>query len=181
MSKSFQSSFLNARAKTAALVMNATGWQQGVINPENITADSVFFYVFDHESKWTWCCSIPKEHFYLAIKDSTEPFGQAVANCEHLIANAAQINAKERLKLSMDMENTLAHYLSLYIKGTQVYELTGGATKQNHFAVIRYGRAASLRPFALGGPARHLLPARDIQACFARVVATDSSRHPEWV
>ena len=181
MSESFQSSFLNARAKTAALVMNASGWQQGVINPENITADSVFFYVFDHESKWTWCCAIPNENFLLATKESTGSFDKLVNNCETLIANAVKINAKDCQKLSADMEKALAYYLSMYISKTQTYKLVGKATGQNHFGVIRYGRTTSIRPFSLGGPARHLLDADDIQRCFGRVVATDSIMHPEWM
>lgn len=181
MSESFQSNFLYARAKTAALIMNASGWKQGVMNPENITADSVFFYVFDHESKWTWCCSIPKENFFLAVKDSTGNFDQVVSNCEILISNAVQINAKDSQKLSADMEKSIAYYLSMYISKTKTYELVGRATGQNHFCVIRYGRTSLLRPFALGGPARHLLDAADIQRCFGRVVATDSIMHPEWM
>lgn len=43
-----ESDFKAARAKTAVTIMNATGWKQGVVNPDCVSVDSVFFYVFDY-------------------------------------------------------------------------------------------------------------------------------------
>jgi hypothetical protein len=54
-----------------------------------------------------------------------------------------------------EMENDLAIALTAYIGITQAYKLTQEATKANPFCVIRYGATDTLRPFAMGGPARH--------------------------
>lgn len=69
-SKSMQSDFLAARAKTAITIMNATGWQQGVINPECVSVVSVFIYVYDYQTQWIWCCSIPRDAFIAVVKQS---------------------------------------------------------------------------------------------------------------
>ena len=63
---------------------------------------------------------------------------------------------------------------------TKSYQLTEGATKQNHFAVIRYG-LTKMSPFVLDGPPRHLIPANFIRDAMMNVVAMDTRNHPEWV
>ena len=64
---------------------------------------------------------------------------------------------------------------------TKSYQLTEGATKQNHFAEIRYELTKMIRPFVLDGPPRHLIPAKFILEAMRKVVAIDSQNHPEWI
>ena len=83
--------------------------------------------------------------------------------------------------LNPDKENDLAISLSVYISITRSYHLTDNATKQNHFAVIRYGLTDTIRPFAMGGPPRHLIPSNVIEESMQKVIAMDSANHPEWI
>ena len=83
--------------------------------------------------------------------------------------------------LNPDKENALAMALSAYIGITRSYQLTERATKQNHFAVIRYGQTDTIRPFAIRGPARHLLAADVIDASMQKVIAMDLDNHPDWI
>lgn len=169
--------FLAARSKTVTTIMNASGWKPGVVNPEHISVDSVFVYVFDYQSKWTWCCSISRDMFDLAVQHA-RPMGQdhQVSLCEHLIAEAAARTVSEPVD-----ENQLGFALASYLSITKAYTLTEGATKANHFVVIRYGRIGTLRPFAMNGPARHLLLEQKVADAIQNVIAMDSRNHPEFV
>lgn len=169
------SNFLAAKAKTAITILNATGWQEGIINPEALSSDSVFFYVFDYHTKWIWCCSIPKDSFYLAVnKFAKVSQFEKIACCGMFIAECVTKG------LNPERENDLALALTAYISITKTYQATDNAAKQNHFAVIWYGQTNNLRPFALGGSARHLLTADLIQNAIKQVVAIDLKNHPEW-
>lgn len=172
-----QTDFLAARAKTVVTIMNATGWQQGVINSDAVGVDSIFFYVFDYQTRWTWCCSIPKEAFFALLEQSGGIDQSAsIGRCGHMIAECSAGNG-----VNPDMENELAVALTAYISITRSYQLTERATKQNHFAVIRYGSTDTLRPFAMGGPPRHLIPANVIEESIQKVIAMDSQNHPDWI
>lgn len=174
---SIESDFLAAKAKTSVTIMNATGWKEGVINPNALGVDSIFFYVFDHQTKWTWCCSIPKDAFYAVLQQAESvDHSASIACCGKMIADCAAGNG-----LNPDKENDLAIALTAYIRITRSYQLTDNATKQNHFAVIRYGLTDTIRPFAMGGPSRHLIPANVIEESMQKVIAMDSENHPEWV
>ena len=174
---SIESAFLAAKAKTSVTIMNATGWDEGVINPRALGVDSVFFYVFDYQTKWIWCCSIPTVSFYDALEQAVNvEQSAAIACCGQMIAECATGNG-----LNPDKENNLATALCAYISITRSYQLTERATKQNHFAVIRYGLTDTVRPFAMGGPPRHLIPANVIQESMQKVIAMDSANHPEWI
>lgn len=174
---SMQSDFLAARAKTAVTIMNATGWKQGVVNPDSVCVDSVFFYVYDYQTQWIWCCSIPKDAFYKVLEQSiTSDQSSSIAYCGQIISECAAVNG-----LNPDKENELAIALTAYIGITKSYQLTERATKANHFAVIRYGLTDTLRPFAMGGPSRHLIAAHDIERSMKQVIAMDSDNHPEWI
>ena len=175
--ESLTSDFLAAKAKTTAVIMNATGWQEGVVNPVALGVDSVFFYVFDYQTNWTWCCSIPKVAFYAALRQAgnVDHFA-SIACCGQMIAECAAGNG-----LNPDKENELATALSAYISITRSYQLTEQATKQNHFAVIRYGLTDTIRPFAMGGLPRHLIPADVIYQSMQKVIAMDSQNHPDWI
>lgn len=83
--------------------------------------------------------------------------------------------------LNPDKENELAIALTAYISVTKSYQLTNSAKKQNHFVVIRYGATDTLRPFAMSGPARHLLAAEQVKEAMQKVIAMDSENHPEWI
>jgi hypothetical protein len=83
--------------------------------------------------------------------------------------------------LNPDKENELAISLIAYISITKSYQLTDSAKKQNHFAVIRYGATDTLRPFAMSGPARHLLAAEQVKSAMQKVISMDSENHPEWI
>jgi hypothetical protein len=141
--------------------------------------DSVFFYVFDHPAEWFWCCSIPKHSFY-ALLDRSKAASESAyaAGCGQMIAECA---AAAGNGVNRDRENELAISLSAYIGITKSYQLTAGATKQNHFEVIRYGLTKMIRPFVLDGPPRHLIPAKFILEAMRKVVAIDSQNHQEWI
>lgn len=173
---SIKADFLAAKAKTTVIVMNATGWQEGVMNPTALGVDSVFFYVLDLKTQWIWCCSIPK-HSFFALLDQSKAGSESAyaAGCGQMISECAAAGKG----VSRDTENELAISLSAYIGITKSYQLTEGATKQNHFAVIRYG--LTIRPFVLDGPPRHLMPANFIRDAMMQVVAMDTRNHPEWI
>ena len=175
---SMTADFLAARAKTVASIMNASGWKPGVVNPACVNVDSVFAYVFDHPSKWTWCCSVPRDMFELAVTHSASVGEELlISNCEHLIALASSV---EKASSPLN-ENHLAFALAGYLSITKTYALTERATMANHFVVIRYGRTGMLRPFALNGPARHLLLEQKIAESIQSVVAMDARNHPEFM
>ena len=174
---SIESDFLSARAKTAVTIMNATGWNEGVINPESVGVNSVFIYVFDYQTKWTWCCSVPKDAFYAALQQAANAdHSGTISCCGQLITECAAGNG-----LNPNKENDLAISLSVYISITRSYQLTERASKQNHFAVIRYGSTDIIRPFAMGGPPRHFIPADVIHESMQKVISMDSQNHPEWI
>lgn len=176
-SATVQSDFLAARAKTAITIMNATGWQQGIVNVECVSVDSIFFYVYDHQTQWIWCCSIPRDSFYAVVQQSeTVEHSRSIALCGHMIAESAAANG-----LNPDKENELAIALTAYISITKSYQLTDSAKKQNHFVVIRYGATDTLRPFAMSGAPRHLLAAEQVEAAMKKVISVDSENHPEWI
>ncbi len=174
---SIKSDFFAAMAKTTVTIMNATGWDEGVVNPSALGVDSVFFYVLDYQTKWVWCCSIPKDAFYAVLQQAKNADQSAsIACCGQLIAECAAGNC-----LNPATENDLAIALSAYISITKSYQLTERATKQNHFAVIRYGLTGTVRPFVMAGPPRHFIPADVIHASIQKVIAIDSENHPEWI
>lgn len=174
---SMTADFLAARSKTVTTIMNASGWKPGVVNPEHISVDSVFVYVFDYQSKWTWCCSIPRNMFDLAVQHAkSKGEDHQISFCEHMIAQGAASTALNQVN-----ENQLGFALASYLSITKSYSLTQGATKANHFVVIRYGRIGTLRPFAMSGPARHLLVEQKVADAIQNVVAMDSKNHPEFV
>ena len=78
---SIQSDFLAARAKTAITVLNATGWDQGIVNPEHVSVDSVCFYVMDCQTQWVWSCSVPRESFFAALEQSKSAKKEAAIAC----------------------------------------------------------------------------------------------------
>lgn len=173
--KSIESDFLAARVKTAETIMNATGWRSGVLNSEKIGVDSVFFYAYDYQSKWLWCCSVPRFDFFelLKLKKNSNQ-DESVFLCEQMIKCCANENT-----LSANKQNNLAIFISVYTGITKSFKLTNNATKANHFGVIRYGMTNTLRPFALKGPARQLIDACSIIESFHKVIEMDSFNHPE--
>lgn len=175
--RSLKADFLSAKAKMAVTIMNATGWQQGTVNPQHLSVDSVFFYVFDYQTKWTWCCSVPLEPFYMAVAHAASvEHAHSIASCERIVADCA--SARD---VPPEKENELAIALIFYIRLTRAYELSDRATKANHFVVIRYGSTETLRPFAMGGPARYLVAEARIGEAIQKVVAMDTASHPEWM
>ena len=174
---SIESDFLAARAKTAITIMQATGWNESIVNPGALGLDSIFFYVFDYQTKWTWCCSVPKEAFFDALKQfESIDHCVSIACCCQMIAECAVDR-----DLNPEKEKDLAIALSAYISVTRSYQLTERATKQNHFAVIRYGLTDTIRPFAMVGPSRYLISADLIGKSMQQVIAMDSQNHPEWI
>lgn len=166
-----KSDFLAARVKTTITVMNATGWKQGFINEEYVGVDAVFLYVFDRPSQWIWACSIPKESFDAVLVESKKfKMDDIVACCEALIQKSAGKDDGAK--------NNLALALSGYIGMTKVYGLTNNGQTTRHFAVIRYGDL--IRPFAMNGPARHLVDAASVLQTMREIVRMDSANHPEW-
>ena len=179
-SSSIKADFLAARKKTAITIMNAAGWAEGAVDPTAVGVDSVFFYVFDHQTKWIWSCSVPKDSFHKVVVQAASG---GPANHSAIVACCGQLIDECVLGASSDpnRENDLAVALSAYISITQSYQITNNATKQNHFAVIRYGSMNIIRPFVLNGPPQHLIPSNIIHDSMLKVIAIDSKNHPEWM
>jgi hypothetical protein len=168
---------ISDKSKVAICVLNASGWKEGVVNPELVGVDSIFFYVFDYETKWTWCCSVPKDSFFSVLKQSKKiDQSKYVECCGHMISLCASSTT-----LGEDNENDLGIALTAYIGITKTYDLTEQATKSNHFSVIRYGSTNTIRPFALAGSHRHFIRSDDIKEAISKVIAMDVRNHPEWM
>lgn len=164
--------FLFAKEKLLSTIMKANGWVQGVVNRELIDDDSVFFYVYDYQTHWTWCCSVPKTAFFSIVNQAaTMEESDRVSLCGNLIAEFAS-----REYLDPENENNLAIAVAAYFSITKVYQVTEQATKANHFAIIRYGQNNEIRPFALGGPERYFIPANQIVESMQKVIALDASK-----
>lgn len=175
-SASIESDYLAAKAKTAITIMNANGWQQGSVNPEVMSVDSVFFYVFDHETKWIWSCSVPRDSFLKVLIDAKDVLSDGLIHCcGRLISECAA-----SVSLDPDKENELAIALAAYTGITKTYQLTARATKANHFGIIHYGLTNTVRPFAMPGSDRHMLASSEVEGAFRQVVALDQKNHPEW-
>ena len=87
---SIKSDFLAAKAKNASVIMDATGWKQGLVKPIALSVDSVFFCVLDHQTQWIWCCSIPKDALYTLLDQSKAGSESAyVAGCGLMISECA--------------------------------------------------------------------------------------------
>jgi hypothetical protein len=173
-SESILSDYLVAKKKTAISIMNASGWESGEVKPDMMGFDSVFFYIFDFQTKWTWACSVPKDVFFEFLgKAFNLPQAEIVGLCGQLIAKWAVEKG-----VGLDPSD-LAIALASYIVTTKTYALTENAVKGNHFVVIRYGDV--LRPFAMNGPDRHLVTSSIIEQSIQKVVAMDAKNHPEWM
>lgn len=171
-----QSDFLAARAKTTITVLNATGWDHGIVNPEHVSVDSACFYVMDYQTRWVWSCSVPIESFFTLLdRSKSMPQKSIIACCGQMINECANVRTP-----TLEMQNNLAIALGAYIGITEVYQLTESATKASHFGVIRYGATDMLRPFAMGGPSRYLVEAGDVNHAMQQVMAIDKNNHPEW-
>ncbi len=174
---SIQADFLAAKAKTAVTILNGSGWKQSVVNPACMGVDSVFFYVFDYQTQWVWCCSIPKEGFYSVLESARSMTPSETATCcAAMIAERAAAN-----DVNQDRENVLAITLTAYVGITKSYQLTERATKANHFVVIRYGHTDTLRPVVLTGPDRHFIVADRVEEVLKMVISRDGQLHPEWI
>lgn len=174
--KSIGSDYRFGRTKSAVTVLNAMGWKEGLVNPEAVSMDSVFFYVFDHDSEWMWCCSIPRDAFYEAPGHADVGINDAVVSC----CSATISECIKAEPLRTELEGDLALSLILYVKMTRIYAMTDKATKANHFVVVRYGGDDWLRPFALRGSPSHMNPVNVVMGSIQQVVALDRVNHPEW-
>lgn len=171
----FVGDFVAARSKTAETVMSATGWIGTIVNANAVIVDSVFFYVFDYQTQWIWSCSVPRESFDSILKQCENiEDASAIACCGRMISECAVCTDPKK-------ENDLAIALTMYISITKTFQLTDRANKANHFLVVRYGQTNTIRPFAMSGPSRYLLPSENIQESFKSVISMDLSNHPEWV
>lgn len=178
--KKLERDYLTANAKSAISILNASGWQKGIVNIENLDPDSVFFYAFDHQSQWMWCCSVPRAFFL----DIVRKCGQLSPTDREGLPGTAETmisQSMSKASLGVDEENQLAIRLSAYVSMTRSYQLTEEATKANHFVVIRYGATHMMRPFVLSGPKRHLLVVEDVMEAIEQVIGIDSKNHPEWI
>jgi hypothetical protein len=172
----FGESFISDEKLRTAIV-NATGWSEHVVDAELVGEPSVFFYVFDYDSKWTWMVSVPKKAFFNLI-DSLKhhPDDVLVNNCNHSIASCCESNGR-----NPDAEHELALTISGYFSITRSYQLTQNASKANHFVTIRYSKNDILRPFALAGSELYPLPYESVKDALHRVILQDGANHPEWI
>ena len=160
--------------------MNALGWAKGQINPQNLTGDAVFFYVHDFQTGWIWSCSIQRETFLETLNKSkaTEPDKiMIIFHCCDMI----NLGAASKTDLPSAKETELAYALTFYFGITKSFELSEQATKCNHFFVIHYEATKTLRPFAMRGLARQLMPVNEVKLAIGQVVSLDAKNHPDWI
>lgn len=167
--------FSAAQLSIKTLVMKAGGWNVRQANEEALVHPSIFFYVMDYQTEWVWMCSVPKPSFYQAIAAQPKHVGeQAVYGVAQIITMAARGVAEA------GWEERLAKLLSAYIAMTRTFEFAEQGHRAPHFLVVHYGNADVLRPAALIGPDRHVLPAQPILRGFGDIVSHDLQRNPQW-
>lgn len=173
----FNDDFLVARAKTVTAISSASGWTQGMLNQQVVGVDSVFFYVLDASRDWVWCCSVPRGSFEDALaRYASAGLDAAASWCGQQIESCAA-----KTSFTENDELDLAASLCAYFPKTQTFQLSERATTANHLVVIRYSATGMLRPFALKGPQRYLLPYESVHGAMRSVVAKDAASHPQWV
>lgn len=86
-----------------------------------------------------------------------------------------------RAGMSSDWENELCIALTGYITKTATYDQSAHGSSAPHFVVINYGKSEMIRPFAIPGSDRFLLPAQHVMQLVQIVVSRDTIMHPEWV
>jgi hypothetical protein len=166
--------YAKARVQTVVSMMGASGWNVHTANPELMVPSSIFFYVFDHVSRWCWMCSIPKPVFYEAA-DNLASIG--LPECVSAVAGLVG----SRDGMSSDWENQLGVALTGYITKTATYGQSNHGSSAPHFVVINYGKSKMVRPFAVPGGDRFVLPAQRVMELVRVVVSRDTITHPDWV
>ncbi len=71
--------------------------------------------------------------------------------------------------------------LVAYIARTKTYAITNNATKASHFVVLRYSETWTLRPYALVGTDRFVIPTNDLLKGSTQIVEMDRKAHPDWI
>jgi len=172
------SAAMEARASVVRLASEAAGWNLGALNADEVQEGSVFLYLFDVPSNRLWVASVPKSNFHAGMpKFQSMSIGDAV----NAIGLMVRSNTNSALDFDAEQEKLLALMLSSYISKTQTYVRSNGATLASHFVVIHYGRTSMLRPFALNGNDRFLLPSNSVLDAIHQVIDIDRANHPDWV
>ena len=168
--------FSSARLGVKTLDMKAGGWDVGQAHEDRMIHPAIFFYVKDHQTQWTWMCTVPKACFYEAAKALPDyDVGLAVTGVAHIIHRVA------RGKVFEEWEEQLAKLLSAYILKTRTYAMSDQGRLAAHFLVMHYGQSGMVRPGALQGSDQHVIPAQTIMSRFDDMLAHDRQRNPEWV
>lgn len=170
--------FQGARVQTLVSVANASGWAMKIAQADELLGGGVFFYVHDHQTGKIWVCQIAKTTFHQVRQELKDvAVDQAVGNVGRLLATGME-NPESN---SLDWENELGLSLTAYITKTKTYGLTQNASLTSHFVCIHYGKTSLIRPFALDGNDRFLLPTDTVVNAIQGVIAMDRQSHPEWI
>lgn len=170
--------YMAARVQVVQSIARASGWELHTSNAELMVESSVFFYVFDTQCNWCWSCSLPKSMFFEASLQTNDfTVEQAASSLQAKISDCVGRPAGP----DQQWENELAIHLVAYVTKTETYRQTQRATRAPHFGVLHYSKTRMIRPFALKGSDRFLLPAATVLEYAKDVISVDSQRHPEWV
>lgn len=168
--------FSAARMGVKTSVMKAGGWVVGQANEQQMVQPAIFFYVHDHQTRWTWMCSLPKNLFFEAAQNlPSYEMGMATHGVAHLVEQASKGMAQG------EWEEDLAKLLSAYIIKTSTYERAGQGNLAPHFLVVHYGNTQLLRPAAINGSDQFALTAQQVMEAFVHIVTLDGVRNPQWV
>lgn len=170
--------FRTARVQTLKSVADASGWNLTISDVDQVMEGGVHFYVYDHSTDNIWACSMSKTNFHKVRQGMHDvSLQQAVGNVARLVTSC-MANPETA---SPDWEHELGMTLTVYITKTQTYNHTQHASLASHFVCIHYGKSGLIRPFAIAGSDRFLLPAASVVDAIERVIALDRKSHPDWL
>jgi hypothetical protein len=175
-SNQFGETFSVARFGVKKLLMQAGGWNVAQAHEDRMIHPAIFFYVMDHQTKWVWMCSVPRERFHSdarALVDyKVEAAAAGAARIIKLVAGGSAL---------AEWEEQLAKLLIAYIVKTSTYALSAQGQEAPHFLIMHYGMAEIIRPAALKGSDQHVMPAQTIMSWFDQMLAHDKQHNPDWV
>lgn len=173
-------------------VMGAQGWELGEYDGEQSRLDSIFGYLFDAASGWSWVCKVPVEQTGLIQRTVSEK-AHVFHEASNMLGGYCEDILEGKRVLSPEVSNNLAYLFCAYLTQTRTLSLAGGFKPGNHFVVLLYRgqgadsdrspahRQSVVRPFALKGDPDTVLPADLLTQRCQEVVALDTLSHPEWL
>jgi len=155
--------------------MKRIGWDAHSMNGNMSSTSSIFLYVYDHETRWTWTCKMDKQIFSQIANDkSTFSKVESVNNVGAIIGFCIQTSELGEL------EQILAVSIASYIGQTTTYSATQQGTTHCHFCVVNYRSMNKVRPIAMAGNQYEFNSADEFLRSVSNTIAYDIKNHPEW-